>query len=153
MCMSRLSSKVRNYSNFIYEELYEKNIESDWQTDKRNGSLKRPKNDFKLYLDGWASWLPTTAAILGFRLSPTGGWVTSAPKKITGSLNTFKKQTFQQGYIKPQQINHNPFPPWRRIKLWNHPQLNSGTIFNSTVDKTSDLVIWLHLFRISTGIL
>lgn len=33
--------------------------------------------------------LPTTAAMLGFLLSPAGGWVTSAPRNITGSLNTF----------------------------------------------------------------
>lgn len=33
--------------------------------------------------------LPTTAAMLGFLLSPAGGCVTSAPRKITGSLKTF----------------------------------------------------------------
>ena len=27
--------------------------------------------------------------MLGFLLSPTGGWVTSAPRKMTGSLKTF----------------------------------------------------------------
>ncbi|RNA31905.1 hypothetical protein BpHYR1_001807 [Brachionus plicatilis] len=30
----------------------------------------------------------TTAAMDGFVLSPAGGWVTSAPINITGSLNT-----------------------------------------------------------------
>ena len=32
---------------------------------------------------------PTTAAMEGFLLSPAGGWVTSEPRKMTGSLNTF----------------------------------------------------------------
>ena len=27
--------------------------------------------------------------MLGFLLSPAGGWVTSAPRKMTGSLKTF----------------------------------------------------------------
>ena len=40
------------------------------------------------HLLGWASWLPTTAAMLGFLLSPTGGWVTSAPRKITFGWNS-----------------------------------------------------------------
>ncbi len=40
------------------------------------------------YRLGWASIDPTTAAIDGFLLSPAGGWVTSAPKNITGSLKT-----------------------------------------------------------------
>ena len=33
--------------------------------------------------------IPTTAAMEGFLLSPAGGWVTSAPKKMTGSLKIF----------------------------------------------------------------
>ena len=56
------------------------------------------------YRDGWASIDATTAAIDGFRLSetvikvwiwpiiywpPAGGWVTSAPMKITGSVKIF----------------------------------------------------------------
>ena len=41
---------------------------------------------------GWASWLPTTAAMLGFLLSPTGGWVTSAPRKITWEIATCQHQ-------------------------------------------------------------
>jgi hypothetical protein len=44
-----------------------------------------------LYLAGWASWLLTTEAMLGFLVSPAGGWVTSAPRKMTGSLKTYKK--------------------------------------------------------------
>uniref|UniRef100_A0A6B0UJC7 Uncharacterized protein n=1 Tax=Ixodes ricinus TaxID=34613 RepID=A0A6B0UJC7_IXORI len=40
------------------------------------------------YRLGWASMLPTTAAIEGFLLSPAGGCVTSAPRKMTGSLKT-----------------------------------------------------------------
>ena len=46
-----------------------------------------------LYLLGWASWLPTTAAMLGFLLSPTGGWVTSAPRKITWTIKCVPKLT------------------------------------------------------------
>ena len=39
---------------------------------------------------GWLlTWLPTTAAMEGFLLSPAGGWVTSAPRKMTGSLKIF----------------------------------------------------------------
>lgn len=41
------------------------------------------------YRDGWPSMEPTTAAIDGFLLSPAGGCVTSAPRNMTGSLNTF----------------------------------------------------------------
>jgi hypothetical protein len=35
------------------------------------------------------TWLPTTAAMEGFLLSPAGGCVTSAPRKMTGSLKIF----------------------------------------------------------------
>lgn len=38
------------------------------------------------YREGCASILPTTAAIEGFRESPAGGWVMSAPRKMIGSL-------------------------------------------------------------------
>lgn len=36
-----------------------------------------------------------TAAIEGFLLSPAGGWVTSAPRNITGSLNTLGLQRWE----------------------------------------------------------
>ena len=39
-----------------------------------------------LYAEGWPSCELTSAAMLGFLLSPAGGWVTVAPRNITGSL-------------------------------------------------------------------
>jgi hypothetical protein len=51
------------------------------------GTNNRGEDKYR-YLEGCASCEPTTAAMLGFLLSPTGGWVTSAPRKMTGSLNT-----------------------------------------------------------------
>lgn len=47
-----------------------------------------------------------TAAIEGFLLSPAGGWVTSAPRNITGSLNTLG---LQRGEFQLHQFySHNP---------------------------------------------
>ena len=41
-----------------------------------------------------------TAAIDGFFKSPAGGWVTSAPKKITGSAKTFGlSEKFKSGNV------------------------------------------------------
>ena len=51
------------------------------------------KSSSRKNLLGWASWLPTTAAMLGFLLSPTGGWVTSAPRKITWTIKCVPKFT------------------------------------------------------------
>lgn len=47
---------------------------------------------FKCFMKGWCSLqrrvVVLTAAMEGFLPSPAGGWVTSAPRKITGCWNT-----------------------------------------------------------------
>lgn len=47
---------------------------------------------------------PTTAAIDGFLLSPAGGCVTSAPRKITGSLNTFGRMDGTKMELMPPNL-------------------------------------------------
>merc|ERR1739848_136099 len=58
---------------------------------------------------GGASWEPTTAAMDGFLLSPekkltAGGCVTSAPRKITGSLKTFGRMLGTKILLTPPNL-------------------------------------------------
>ena len=75
---------------------------------------------------GWASWLPTTAAMLGFLLSPTGGWVTSAPRKITCA----RKGVTTKPWNRTQEDDLSIFliyspVRWKPLVWWMEPEWSS----------------------------
>lgn len=101
-----------------------------------------------LSLNSYYSGVLLTAAMEGFFPSPAGGWVTSAPRKITGCWNTSglqrqkKCQSFgpKQRCLFQMMISSSSYLPCGRRMLLTPPNLT--LIFKHRLERVWGVVFW-----------